>query len=117
MDRHPLLGHQTSKAVRYKLGDMYPPIPTEVIALSPITVEDAKAYFEKHTAFRGDFTAAIAAKRGDVIHGIIAFHMDGKVSEKRQIWTDGTPQVGTLLYGAWVRASMGHGYKGVQFGE
>lgn len=33
---------------------------------------------------------------------------------KRQIWTDGNAQVGTLLYGAMVRTAMAMGYETIR---
>lgn len=84
---------------------------------APISIADAKVYFEKHSAFRGDFTAAIAASDDKQVHGVIAFSFDGKEFVKRQISTDGNAQVGTLLYGAAVRVGMALGYEAFKFGE
>lgn len=87
-----------------------------MITLAAISVADAKAYFEKHSAFRGDFTVAIAAADAEgTVHGVIAMVADGKEFRKAQISTDGNAQVGSLLYGAAVRAGMALGYKALTF--
>ena len=77
-----------------------------MIELSPISISAAKEYFEKHSAYRGDFTAAIAAKEGDTTHGVVAFEFDGVTFIKRQISTDGNALIGSLLYGGMVRVAM-----------
>ena len=87
------------------------------VKLGPISVEDAKAYFLQHSAFRGSFNLAIAAREGDIVHGVIAFECDGFQATKRQISTDGNAQIGSLLYGAAVRAAMALGYGALHFGE
>lgn len=82
-----------------------------MIQLAPISTADAKAYFEKFSAYRGEFSFAIAAKEGDVVHGVIALRVDGVECVKEQISTDGNAQVGSLLYGAACRAAMALGYR------
>lgn len=103
------------------------------VTLSPISIADAKAYFEQHSAFRGEFNMAIAATKLNTIDatdpsstarefvigakhtreivGVIAFTADGTVCRKEQISTDGSAFIGSLLYGGWVRAAMALGYK------
>jgi hypothetical protein len=82
-----------------------------MVELAPISVADAKAYFEKHSAFRGEFNLAICAKDAQgTVHGVIALTADGKRFRKEQISTDGHAQIGSLLYGAAVRAGMALGY-------
>jgi hypothetical protein len=81
------------------------------LEISAISNADAKDYFEKHSAFRGEFTQAIAVKEGDITHGVIAFSFDGQKFEKRHISTDGNALIGSILYGAMVRTAMGAGYK------
>jgi acetoacetate decarboxylase len=83
--------------------------------LVPISVEKAKAYFERHSAYRGEFTLAIAAADEHGVHGVIAMVADGERFWKEQISTDGNAQVGSLLYGAAVRAGMALGYKAMEF--
>ena len=82
-----------------------------MIELAPISISAAKEYFEKHSAFRGDFTGAIAAKEGDVTHGVVAFEFNGFAFVKRHISTDGNALIGSLLYGGMVRVAMALGYK------
>lgn len=86
-----------------------------MITLTPISLPEARAYFEKHSAFRGEFNLAIAASDDTGVHGVIAFTADGVTCKKEQISTDGNAQVGSLLYGAMVRAAMALGYKAVEF--
>lgn len=82
-----------------------------MIEISSISNADARTYFEQHSAFRGGFTLAIAAKEGDITHGVVAFDCDGGEFIKRHISTDGNAHIGSLLYGAMVRAAMALGYK------
>lgn len=81
------------------------------LEIAAISIPDAKAYFEKHSAFRGEFTLAIAVREGDITHGVVAFDCDGNEFAKRHISTDGNAHIGSLLYGAMVRAAMALGYK------
>ena len=81
------------------------------LEISAISNADARAYFEQHSAFRGDFTRALCVKEGDVTHGVVAFSCDGGEFVKRHISTDGSSHIGSLLYGAMVRVAMGLGYK------
>ena len=81
--------------------------------LFPISNAKAKAYFKKHSAFRGDFNLAIAASEGDTIHGVIALNADGEEFRLGHISTDGSAQVGSLLYGAAWRAAKALGYQRV----
>lgn len=85
-----------------------------MITLAPISIADAKAYFEKHSAYRGEFNLAIAAKdEAGTVHGVIAMTADGDTFAKGQISTDGNAQVGSLLYGAAWRAAMALGYTSI----
>jgi acetoacetate decarboxylase len=85
-----------------------------VIILTPISMEKAKEYFEKHSAFRGEFNLAIAAKdEAGTVHGVIALTADGETFKKEQISTDGSAFIGSLLYGSAWRAAAGLGYKSV----
>jgi hypothetical protein len=85
-----------------------------VITLIPCSVKDAKVYFEKHSAFRGEFNLAIAAKdEAGAVHGVIALSADGDTFKKEQISTDGSAYIGSLLYGSAWRAAAGLGYKSV----
>lgn len=87
-----------------------------MVELAAISIDDARAYFEKHSAYRGQFTFAIAARdAAGTVHGVIALGADGKRFWKEQISTDGNAQVGSLLYGAAVRAGMALGYKAMDF--
>lgn len=89
-----------------------------MIHIAPISNEDARIYFEKHSAFRGSFTDAIAAHdETGTCHGVVAFTCDGARCTKDQISTDGSGQVGTLLYGALMRTAMAKGYSAVHFGK
>lgn len=82
------------------------------IVLAPISNSDARAYFRKHSAFRGSFTNAIAAvDDGGTVHGVVAFTANGREFRKEQISTDGNGQVGTLLYGGMVRTGMAMAYR------
>lgn len=82
--------------------------------LAPISVAKAKEYFEKNSAFRGEFNLAIAARdEHGTVHGVVAMTATGDEFQKKHIWTDGNAQVGSLLYGAMVRAAMALGYTSV----
>lgn len=82
-----------------------------MLEIAAISNADAKAYFEHHSAFRGDFTLALCVREGDVTHGVVAFDCDGGQFVKRHISTDGNAHIGSLLYGAMVRVAMALGYK------
>jgi hypothetical protein len=84
------------------------------LEISAISNADAQAYFEKHSAFRGDFTLALCVKEGDITRGVIAFSCDGGEFVKRHISTDGNAHIGSLLYGAMVRVAMALGYKQIR---
>lgn len=81
------------------------------IALAPISLEKAREYFAKHSAFRGEFNLAIAAEVDGQVKGVIAMTADGDVFRKEQISTDGCAFLGSLLYGGMVRVGMALGYK------
>lgn len=84
------------------------------LRVAPISNSDAKDYFDRHSTFRGSFTNAISVRDANgQVHGVIAFTADGVTCKKEQIWTDGSGFVGTLLYGALMRAAMPLGYDGV----
>lgn len=80
------------------------------ITLAPISIDAAKAIFKKHSAYRGEFTFAIAASEGALVHGVIAMVADGKDCRLGHIYTDGNAQVGSLLYGGAWRAAKALGY-------
>jgi hypothetical protein len=87
-----------------------------MITLSPISITDAKLFFEKHSSYRGEFNLAICAieepvQHEDVIHGVIAMVADGVEFKLGHIHTDGNAQVGSLLYGGAWRAAKALGYK------
>lgn len=109
-----------------------------MIELSPISIEDAKAIFEKHSAYRGEFTSAISAKetvltlqealrrieelqkriaeleasgQTEITHGVIALNADGKTFALGHIYTDASAQIGSLLYGGAWRVAKASGYK------
>lgn len=79
--------------------------------IAKISIQDARAYFEKHSAFRGKFDLAIAVEEGGVVKGVVAMRLDGHLFRKAHISTDGSAFIGSLLYGAMVRAAMALGYK------
>lgn len=83
--------------------------------ISSIMKEEAAGYFEKHSAFRGPFDLAICVREGDTIHGVIAICADGATCQKAHISTDGNAHIGSLLYGAAVRAAMALGYRSLVF--
>lgn len=83
--------------------------------ISSITKEEAAGYFEKHSAFRGPFDLAICVREGETVHGVIALLADGAVCQKAHISTDGNAHIGSLLYGAAVRAAMALGYRSLVF--
>lgn len=78
--------------------------------LTPISLADARAYFEKHSAFRGTFNLAICAADGAGIHGVIALVADGSEFALGHIHTDGNAHVGSLLYGGAWRTAKALGY-------
>lgn len=80
------------------------------VKISPIGDARARAYFHKHSRYRGDFNLAIAATEGSVVHGVIALRADGKEFRLGHISTDGNAQIGSLLYGAAWRAAKALGY-------
>lgn len=81
--------------------------------LSPISKSKARAVFNKHSAFRGEFDLAISASDGSKIHGVIAVCADGDEFSLAHIYTDGNAHVGSLLYGAAWRVAKALGYKRV----
>ena len=81
--------------------------------LFPISNAQAKAYFKKHSKYRGDFNLAISASDENGIHGVIALNVDGDEFRLGHISTDGNAQVGSLLYGAAWRAAKALGYQRV----
>lgn len=81
------------------------------VEIAAISIEDASDYLEKHSAYRGAFNLAIAAKDGDVTQGVIALRASGKDFSLGHVSTDGNAQVGSLLYGAAWRAAKALGYK------
>lgn len=85
------------------------------LRVAAISNTDARAYFEAHSAFRGEFDLAIAVEEGGVVKGVIAARVDGKTCAKAHISTDGSAFLGSLLYGALVRVAMALGYKALEF--
>lgn len=81
------------------------------LRISSISLEKAREYFSKNSAFRGDFSLAIAVEEDGVVKGVIAMTADGTNFRKEHISTDGSAFLGSLLYGAMVRAAMALGYK------
>lgn len=84
-----------------------------MIALTPISLADAKAYFEKHSEYRGDFNLAISAADEGGVHGVISMRADGSEFSLGHISTDGNAQIGSLLYGGMVRVAKALGYRAV----
>lgn len=82
-----------------------------MVKISAISTAAAQAYFRKHSAFRGQFNLAIAVEEGGVVKGVVAMCANGKEFRKAHISTDGSAFLGSLLYGAMVRAAMALGYK------
>jgi hypothetical protein len=84
--------------------------------ISAIGLREAAEYFEKHSAYRGQFSLAIAAQSEDgMVHGVIAMVTPGgETCSLGHISTDGNAQVGSLLYGAAWRAAKALGYKSIQ---
>lgn len=82
-----------------------------MIVLSPISLSDARQVFENHSSYRGEFNIAIAARDGDMLHGVIALNADGKEFALGHIYTDASAQIGSLLYGAAWRVAKALGYK------
>lgn len=85
-----------------------------MIRIAAISLPRARAYFRRHSAFRGQFNLAIAASEGAKLHGVIALRADGERFALGHISTDGNAQVGSLLYGAAWRAAKALGYASVQ---
>jgi hypothetical protein len=83
------------------------------VILFPISNAKAKAYFKKHSKYRGDFNLAISASDENGIHGVIALNVDGEEFRLGHISTDGNAQVGSLLYGAAWRTAKALGYQRV----
>jgi hypothetical protein len=83
------------------------------LILFPISNPKARAYFKKHSQYRGEFNLAIAAWDGKTIQGVIALNADGEEFRLGHISTDGNAQVGSLLYGAAWRAAKALGYQRV----
>lgn len=83
--------------------------------IAAISLQEAKDYFEKHSAFRGEFNVAIAVEEGGAVKGVVAASADGETFRKAHISTDGSALLGSLLYGAMVRAAMALGYDAVIF--
>jgi hypothetical protein len=81
------------------------------LAIVSISKDGAKAYFRKHSAFRGEFDLAIAVAEKGEVKGVIAMRADGDNFHKAHISTDGSAFLGSLLYGAMVRTAMAMGYK------
>lgn len=84
-----------------------------MIQISSISNKQALAYFRKHSAYRGPFDLAIAAVEGGIVHGVIAMRADGVEFALGHISTDGSAQIGSLLYGAAWRTAKALGYKRV----
>jgi hypothetical protein len=81
------------------------------LRISAISNARAKAYFRKHSAFRGEFNLAIAVEEDGAVKGVVAMQADGNEFRKAHISTDGSAFLGSLLYGAMVRSAMALGYK------
>lgn len=85
-----------------------------MIRLSPISIEGAKDYFERHSSYRGEFNLAICARDDMQIHGVIALVADGATFELGHISTDGSAQIGSLLYGGAWRVAKALGYETIR---
>lgn len=79
--------------------------------LAPISIEEARDYFERHSAFRGEFNLAIAAAEDGKVHGVIAMRADGAEFALGHISTDGSAHIGSLLYGGAWRVAKALGYE------
>lgn len=82
--------------------------------LSPISKEEARDYFERHSAYRGEFDFAIAAAEDGIVHGVIALRADGTEFSLGHISTDGSAQIGSLLYGGAWRTAKALGYETIR---
>lgn len=82
--------------------------------LSPISLEEARDYFASHSAYRGEFNLAIAAVEDGKVHGVIALRMDGAEFALGHISTDGSAQIGSLLYGGAWRVAKALGYETIR---
>lgn len=82
-----------------------------MVELSPISNKAAQEYFAEHSSYRGEFNLAIAAREGDVTHGVIALCVDGETFALGHISTDASAQIGSLLYGGAWRVAKALGYK------
>ena len=82
-----------------------------MLTLAPISIEQAQAYLEKHSQYRGLFNLAICARDDDEVHGVIVLCANGIEFCLGHISTDGNAQVGSLLYGAAWRVAKALGYK------
>ena len=82
--------------------------------LAAISKAEAKAYFKKYSAYRGQFDFAIGVKEGTKLHGVIALNADGCVFSLGHIQTDGNAHIGSLLYGGAWRSAKAMGYTHVK---
>lgn len=83
-----------------------------MISIAAINRDEAREYFEKHSAYREAFDFAIAARdEMNATHGVIALCANGDEFKLGHISTDGNAQVGSLLYGAAWRVAKAMGYK------
>ena len=83
------------------------------VELAPITKAAAKEYLGKFSQYKAEFDLAICAKDGEVIHGVIVLNADGDKFSLGHISTDGSAQIGSLLYGGAWRVAKALGYKAV----
>lgn len=82
--------------------------------LSPISKEEARLIFDRHSSYRGEFDLAISVvDETGYVHGVIALIADGKDFKLGHLYTDANAQVGTLLYGGAWRTAKALGYRQV----
>lgn len=82
--------------------------------LAPISIEEARDYFERHSEYRGEFNLAIAAAEDGKVHGVIAMRADGNEFSLGHISTDGSAHIGSLLYGGAWRVAKALGYETIR---
>lgn len=83
-----------------------------MVSLAPISLTAARAVFEKASEYRGEFNLAIAARdEAGNVKGVIAMVADGESFALGHITTDGSAQIGSLLYGGAWRVAKALGYK------
>lgn len=82
--------------------------------LAAITKEEARKYFERNSAYRGEFDFAICAIHDGIVVGVIALCGDGNEFSLGHISTDGSAHIGSLLYGGAWRVAKALGYETIR---